>query len=158
MALESTYLRPTLRQGTRSSRCVSYDVPDVVLTVFVKAGFFLSLVYAIGHWFIKMSILFLYMRIFTTRMRWFNIIIYVCIAYVSGWTLGLGITIVTQWSAIFAPSHSPTLTRLAAALSVTSGSSITSLWTRLQLGYALSTRTPPRSPQALSIQSPISRS
>jgi hypothetical protein len=46
---------------------------DILSTDVTQAGFLLSLVYARGQWFIKMSILALDLRLFTTVSSWFRI-------------------------------------------------------------------------------------
>lgn len=63
----------------------------------LEAGFFLSLDYALAQWFIKMAILFTYVRIFTLRIKWFKYAVWFCMFYVSAWAFSLIITIVTQW-------------------------------------------------------------
>ena len=62
-----------------------------------ELGFYLSIAYAFGHWFIKMSILFLYKRIFSLRTLWFKVAFYFWVAYVSAWTFAHFIVIVAQW-------------------------------------------------------------
>ena len=65
--------------------------------IIFKAGFFLSVAYTLAHFFIKMSILFLYKRIFTTLSTWFRLGLYFCMAYVSAWAFGIFVTLVSQW-------------------------------------------------------------
>ncbi|KAF2229251.1 hypothetical protein EV356DRAFT_437290, partial [Viridothelium virens] len=56
------------------------------------------LIYTLGQWCIKMSILFLYLRIFTARIRWLAITIYVWMAYVNVWAFGVTVAILNVCS------------------------------------------------------------
>jgi hypothetical protein len=60
-------------------------------------GFYLSITYTLAHFFIKMSILLFYIRIFTLHITWFRIGIYTTMAYVTGWALSLLVLIFGQW-------------------------------------------------------------
>lgn len=54
--------------------------------------------YTLAHFFIKMSILLFYIRIFDLRMKWFKVAVYATMAYVSGWAFSLIVFILAQWS------------------------------------------------------------
>lgn len=43
-----------------------------------------------------MSVLLLYIRIFTLRLEWFKIYVYATMAYVTGWALSLIILVLAQ--------------------------------------------------------------
>ncbi|KAL8912158.1 MAG: hypothetical protein Q9171_002792 [Xanthocarpia ochracea] len=55
----------------------------------LEVGFYLSITYTLAHWFIKMSILLFYIRIFTLRVKWFKIAIYATMTYISCWAVSL---------------------------------------------------------------------
>ena len=50
-------------------------------------AYVLSITYSCVHFFIKMSLLLLYRRIFTTFDRTFRIALYVIMAYITGWSI-----------------------------------------------------------------------
>ncbi|TAQ83145.1 hypothetical protein B7494_g8530 [Chlorociboria aeruginascens] len=62
----------------------------------LEAGWFLSLSYSLTHFFVKMAILFTYVRIFTLRIRWFKFAVWAAMFYVSAWAFGTFIMTVTE--------------------------------------------------------------
>jgi hypothetical protein len=80
-----------------NGKCASSALPFSGLTDDHQVGFYLSITYTLAHFFIKMSILVFYARIFTLHTTWFKIGIYATMAYVTGWALSLLILIFTQW-------------------------------------------------------------
>lgn len=94
----------------------------------LQAGYFLSLTYALTHFFLKMAILFLYIRIFTLNIKWFKYAIYATIFYVSGWSIGMVVTILSNWYAqasIIPHSSFHPDSYIAAGRSASSGSALT---------------------------------
>ncbi|KAI1337121.1 hypothetical protein F5Y15DRAFT_426036 [Xylariaceae sp. FL0016] len=51
----------------------------------IRVGLFNALIYFAAHWFIKMSILAFYKRVFTLRITWFKYSVYATGIYTTGW-------------------------------------------------------------------------
>lgn len=66
----------------------------------LEAGWFASMAYTLGHFFIKMTLLLTYIRIFTLRLKWFKWATFATMFYVTGWSLGVAITLLVEWYAL----------------------------------------------------------
>ncbi|KAG9242950.1 hypothetical protein BJ878DRAFT_444496 [Calycina marina] len=62
----------------------------------LEAGWFLSVAYVLGHFFLKTAIVLTYIRIFTMRLTWFKWAIWACIFWNSAWALSLLITVLVE--------------------------------------------------------------
>ncbi|RYP46258.1 hypothetical protein DL768_007525 [Monosporascus sp. mg162] len=76
-----------LRFVARTSRQMKYGLDDwlsIGALLFHMIGYFNALIYIAVHWFIKMSILAFYRRVFTLNIAWFKYAVYGTAVYTSG--------------------------------------------------------------------------
>lgn len=86
----------------KSFRIVQVSTSDGSRTQYIVANtfkiiYFVSLFYAVTHWFIKMAILLTFARLFTLNFTWFKWTVYGLMTYVTIWALSIIITINTAW-------------------------------------------------------------
>ncbi|KAI1476337.1 hypothetical protein F4774DRAFT_412971 [Daldinia eschscholtzii] len=77
----------------------------------IQVGLYNAFVYIFVHWFIKMSILAFYTRVFTLNVRWFKSAVYIIILYTTGWAIGAFFATLFQCSppALFWEQYNPAL-------------------------------------------------
>ncbi|KAJ4393002.1 hypothetical protein N0V93_002206 [Gnomoniopsis smithogilvyi] len=74
----------------------SWAVEPTNVWKIMRTGFFQAADYIIVHWFIKMSILLFYKRVFTLNIRWFKYSVYTLAAYTTGWFISCLIAVIFQ--------------------------------------------------------------
>ncbi|KAK6957401.1 hypothetical protein Daesc_000185 [Daldinia eschscholtzii] len=74
-------------------------------------GLYNAFVYIFAHWFIKMSILAFYTRVFTLNVLWFKLAVYIMTFYTTGWAVGVFFATLFQCfpPALFWEQYNPAL-------------------------------------------------
>ncbi|KAI0867335.1 hypothetical protein GGS24DRAFT_515889 [Hypoxylon argillaceum] len=62
----------------------------------IEIGFFNAVIYLAVNWFIKLSILAFYKRVFTLNIPWFRYSIYSCVIYTTSWFIAVLFSVIFQ--------------------------------------------------------------
>ena len=70
---------------------------STLLTETSQIAYFNALIYFTTHFFLKISILLFYKRIFTLNVKWFKWCVYAMTFYTVGWWIGCFFAAMLQW-------------------------------------------------------------